>query len=75
MAGPFNSAFTFLIIVQVGLILKDIHERGFLYRDIKASNFMIDASGRVTMIDLGHAKRIENGKTFTICGTTHSMPP
>jgi serine/threonine protein kinase len=75
MAGPFNSAFSFLIVVQVGLILKDIHERGFIYRDIKASNFMIDASGRVTMIDLGHAKHIKNSKTLTICGTTHSMPP
>lgn len=36
---------------------------------------MVSAQGRVTLIDLGHAKRIGKDRTFTICGTTHSMPP
>lgn len=27
------------------------------------------------MIDLGKAKLIKKGRAFTICGTTHSMPP
>jgi len=27
------------------------------------------------MIDLGKAKKIDRERTFTICGTTHSMPP
>jgi hypothetical protein len=36
---------------------------------------MINSKGKVTMIDLGKAKLIgQNGKAFTICGTTHSMP-
>jgi serine/threonine protein kinase len=55
--------------------MKKMHEEGFIYRDIKASNFMINSKGRVTMIDLGKAKRINGERTFTICGTTHSMPP
>lgn len=35
---------------------------------------MIDQRGKVTMIDLGHAKKIGKDRTYTICGTTHSMP-
>jgi serine/threonine protein kinase len=29
----------------------------------------------VTLIDLGHCKKINNQRTYTICGTTHAMPP
>lgn len=36
---------------------------------------MINAKGKVTMIDLGKAKRVDKERTFTVCGTTHSMPP
>ncbi len=36
---------------------------------------MIDQKGKITLIDLGHAKKIGQNKTYTICGTTHSMPP
>ena len=75
MSGPFNEDFTRLIVTQVGLIMKDFHKEGYIYRDIKASNFMINSKGKVTMIDLGKAKHIEGERTFTVCGTTHSMPP
>ena len=74
MTGPFNEDFTRLIVTQVGLIMKSFHNEGFIYRDIKASNFMINKKGKVTMIDLGKAKRINKERTFTVCGTTHSMP-
>ena len=36
---------------------------------------MIDQKGKVTMIDLGKAKRIRKERTYTICGTSHAMPP
>lgn len=36
---------------------------------------MINQKGQITMIDLGHAKKIDHNRTYTICGTTHSMPP
>lgn len=36
---------------------------------------MINSKGKVTMIDLGKAKHIDKERTFTVCGTTHSMPP
>jgi hypothetical protein len=36
---------------------------------------MIDQNARVTMVDLGKAKRIQKGRTYTYCGTIHAMPP
>ena len=55
--------------------MKDFHSAGFVYRDIKASNFIIDEKGKVKMIDLGHSKKINSEKTFTVCGTVHAIPP
>jgi serine/threonine protein kinase len=42
MTEKFNEEFTKLVIIQIGLIMRDFHQEGFIYRDIKASNFMID---------------------------------
>ena len=36
---------------------------------------MIDANGKVTMIDFGFAKKIDRERTSSFCGTTHSMAP
>ena len=52
-----------------------MHEKGFVYRDLKASNVMIKESGKITLIDLGYAKKIEKERTYSFCGTTHSMAP
>lgn len=75
MVEKLNDQFTRLIVSQVGLIMNKFHSEGYIYRDIKASNFIINSKGRVTMIDLGKAKKIDRERTYTICGTTHSMPP
>ena len=75
MVGNFSANFTRIVVSQIGLILRDMHSHGFVYRDIKASNFMVDDKGRVTLIDLGHTKQIAKERTYTICGTTHSIPP
>ena len=60
MTGPLNNSVTKLIGVQVCWIMKDFHSAGFVYRDIKASNFIIDEKGKVKMIDLGHSKKINS---------------
>lgn len=75
MAETFDPLFVGLIITQVGLILQDFHSKGFIYRDVKLSNFVIDVKGKITMIDLGKAKRTNGQKTLTLCGTTHAIPP
>jgi serine/threonine protein kinase len=64
-----------MIVTQVAWILEEVHNSGVVYRDIKASNFMLDKDGRVKMIDLGLAKKIDKKRTYSICGTVHAMPP
>ena len=75
MAGNFQEKMTQVIITQVTWILQEVHNAGVVYRDIKASNFMMDKDGRVTLIDLGLAKKIDKKRTYSICGTVHAMPP
>ena len=75
MTEVFDPLFVSMIVTQIALILEEFHKEGFIYRDIKASNFVVDACGKVVMIDMGKAKRINKEKTLTLCGTQHAIPP
>ena len=75
MEGPFPLRLGQIVLAQVAEIMRQFHSEGFIYRDIKASNFMIDKEAKIKMIDLGKAKRIKRERAYTICGTTHSIPP
>lgn len=64
--------------------LGELHRRGIIYRDLKASNVMLDArSGRLRLVDFGFAKMLpgEDGdiphlrRTTSVCGTAHAMAP
>ena len=46
------------IVGQTGLLLKELHEQGILYRDLKLSNIVIDSLGHVGLVDFGLSKRI-----------------
>jgi len=36
---------------------------------------MLEVNGKLKLVDLGLAKRIGKKRTYTVCGTIHSMPP
>lgn len=67
------------IISQIGGALEFAHSRGFIHRDVKPSNILLDESGNCMLMDFGIAKIIEGSKVFTqtggILGTPAYMSP
>lgn len=62
---------------RVGRALDAVHEAGLLHRDVNPSNVMIDASGRVVLIDFGLARRYgdEISGSMTRAVTPGYAPP
>lgn len=54
---------------------KAIHEQRIAYRDLKPENLVLDGDGFCYVIDFGLAKKCENGKTWTFCGTPDYLAP
>jgi serine/threonine protein kinase len=49
--------------------LGHIHKRGYMFRDLKPENLLLDTSGYLKITDFGFAKSLDKGKSFTMCGT------
>lgn len=60
------------IACQTGEILNAVHRRGFVHRDVKSDNIMVDPRGRVYLLDFGIAKHINSENKF---GGTHGYAP
>ena len=56
------------------LAVEYLHERKFIFRDIKPENIMVLENGYIKVIDFGTAKAITD-RTSTIIGTPHYMAP
>ena len=58
------------------LPLRYMQEQGVLYRDLKPTNVMFERSGKLKLVDFGHAKHVEPGeRSLSLCGTPHYHAP
>lgn len=59
----------------ISLALRHVHAHGWVYRDVKLENVLIDADGYIKICDFGFAKKAAATRTFTKCGTDEYAPP
>jgi serine/threonine protein kinase len=78
---PTYSRFILAIIFQVCKALAEIHERGFIHRDIKEDNIFVSESGEIKIGDFGLCiynpalKGETYSKLYASWGTRNYMPP
>lgn len=66
--GPFDPDDVASLIEQVASALDYAHERGFVHRDIKPQNILVDEDGLAKVVDFGIAKGLAD-TDLTVAGT------
>lgn len=64
------------ILAQLILALEHIHEKGYLHRDIKSENILVDNDGFIKLCDFGFSKKLtSHQKTYSFVGTLDYLSP
>ncbi|HUY87493.1 MAG TPA: serine/threonine-protein kinase [Pirellulales bacterium] len=66
------------IVRQAAEALGALHAAGWMHADVKPSNLFVSPSGHATLLDLGFARRPEEGGSAIdrcVCGTVHYIAP
>jgi serine/threonine-protein kinase len=80
-SGALPALDAFNVCIQIAEGLQAIHDAGIIHRDLKTSNAMLDAKGRVVLMDFGIAKDTHHSVTLgatavgQIIGTPEYMSP
>ena len=73
--GQFSESWSRFYAASVMLAFCHIHSRKIAYRDLKPENLVMDEHGYLKIVDFGLAKKLEGGKTWTLCGTPDYLAP
>jgi cGMP-dependent protein kinase len=73
--GQFPESWSRFYAASVMLAFCQIHGKKIAYRDLKPENLVMDAEGYLKIVDFGLAKKLEEGKTWTLCGTPDYLAP
>ena len=73
--GQFPESWSRFYAASVMLAFCQIHGKKIAYRDLKPENLVMDADGYLKIVDFGLAKKLEGGKTWTLCGTPDYLAP
>lgn len=61
---------------QIVLAFDYLHQKNFVYRDLKPENLLFDYYGNLKVADFGFVKELTGDKmTFTLCGTPEYIAP
>mmetsp|Transcript_30449 Transcript_30449/g.42014 ORF Transcript_30449/g.42014 Transcript_30449/m.42014 type:complete len:350 (+) Transcript_30449:139-1188(+) len=52
-----------------------LHSRGYIHRDLKSHNLLVDENWRIKVCDFGFARCVDRGEVMTVCGTDEWMAP
>jgi serine/threonine protein kinase len=76
--GPLQVSEALAILKQVASALDYAHEQGYVHRDVKPTNILIDERGRAVLTDFGIVKAADGTsltRTGTLVGTPEYMSP
>lgn len=71
----FDSNTTKFVAASVLLALEYLHSKGIVFRDLKPENILLTSTGFIKITDFGFAKKIGDGRTYTLCGTPDYLAP
>jgi len=74
--GRFPPTVSRFYIAEIICALEYVHSTGFIYRDLKPENVLLDHRGHIKLVDFGFAKQVApNELTYTLCGSKEYVAP
>ena len=64
-----------MIAAQIVLALGTLHKHGYIYRDLRPENILLEESGFIKLSDFGISKNLKNQTTNTFCGCSEYLAP
>lgn len=74
-SGPLDIDYVRVVLVCCLQALRFLHTNGVIHGDVKPSNMLVDARGRVKLGDFGLARRASSEQGSLLKGTTKYMAP